>query len=138
MNKIINQCEEELKEVFSELDDIALFNQEKVLRAFQEARVSLNHMAGSTGYGYDDQAKGKLSEIYKSVFKTTGAIVSPLLTSGTHTLNVALSGILRPGDHMLSITGNVYDSLQTAVYGDNVGSLKDFNISFSYILPLSI
>ena len=130
---IIKQSEEELKQVFNELDDIALYNQDKVLNAFQEARVSLTNMVGSTGYGYDDTAKGKLSEVFKSVFKTTGAIVTPLLTSGTHTLNVALSGVLRPNDKLLAITGNVYDSLQTAVYGENVGSLKDFGIEFSYI-----
>lgn len=134
MNKsIVEVAEEELLNVFKTLDDIALHNQEKVLNAFREARVSLTNMVGSTGYGYDDTAKGKLSEVYKLVFKTEGAIVSPLLTSGTHTLNVALSGILRPGDNFISITGNVYDSLQTSVYGDNVGSLKDFGIHYSYI-----
>lgn len=133
MNKIIIDAEKELSEVFNNLDNIALINQDKVLQAFQEARVSLTNMVGSTGYGYDDTAKGKLAEVFKNVFKTEGAIVSPLLTSGTHTLNVALSGVLRPGDNLLSITGNVYDSLQTAVYGNNVGSLKDFGINFSYI-----
>lgn len=133
MNKIILDAEQELKDVFNYLDDLALKNQQKVLQAFQNARVSLTNMAGSTGYGYDDTAKGKLSEVYKSVFKTEGAIVSPLLTSGTHTLNVALSGVLRPQDNFVSITGNVYDSLQTAVYGDGVGSLKDFGIGYSYI-----
>ena len=130
---IIFEAEKELQEVFNKLDEIALLNQKKVLNAFQEARVSLSNMAGSSGYGYDDTAKGKLADIYKYVFHTEGAIVSPLLTSGTHTLSVALSGILRPGDKMLSITGDVYDSLQTAVYGDNVGSLKDFGVSYSYI-----
>ena len=130
---IIKEAENELSKVFSELDEIALLNQKKVLSAFQDARVSLSNLAGSSGYGYDDTAKGKLAEIYKSVFHTEGAIVSPLLTSGTHTLLVALSGILRPGDKMISITGDVYDSLQTAVYGDNVGSLKDFGVSYSFI-----
>ena len=130
---IIKEAENELSKVFSELDEIALLNQKKVLTAFQDARVSLSNLAGSSGYGYDDTAKGKLAEIYKSVFHTEGAIVSPLLTSGTHTLSVALSGILRPGDKMISITGDVYDSLQTAVYGDNVGSLKDFGVSYSFI-----
>ena len=130
---IVKEAEKELFEVFNTLDEIALLNQDKVLKAFQEARVSLTNMVGSTGYGYDDTAKGKLAEIYKSVFHTEGAIVSPLLTSGTHTLNVALSGILRPNENFISVTGNVYDSLQTAVCGENVGSLKDFNIGFSYI-----
>lgn len=129
---IIEQSEQELSEVMKNLDDIALVNQEKVLKAFQDARVSLTNMVGSTGYGYDDTAKGKLAEVFKSVFKTEGAIVSPLLTCGTHTLNVALSGILRPNDVLFSITGNVYDSLQTAVYGTGVGSLKDFGIEFIY------
>lgn len=130
---IIIEAEKELESVFNRLDEIALLNQKKVLSAFQEARVSLSNLSGSSGYGYDDTAKGKLADIYKSVFHTEGAIVSPLLTSGTHTLSVALSGILRPGDKMISITGDVYDSLQTAVYGDNVGSLKDFGVSYSYI-----
>lgn len=129
---IVEQSEQELSDVMRQLDYIALVNQEKVLKAFQEARVSLTNMVGSSGYGYDDTAKGKLSEVFKRVFKTEGAIVSPLLTSGTHTLNVALSGVLRPNDILFSITGNVYDSLQTAVYGTGVGSLKDFGIEFMY------
>lgn len=129
---IVEQSEQELSDVMKQLDYIALVNQEKVLKAFQEARVSLTNMVGSSGYGYDDTAKGKLAEVFKRVFKTEGAIVSPLLTSGTHTLNVALSGVLRPNDILFSITGNVYDSLQTAVYGTGVGSLKDFGIEFMY------
>ncbi len=131
--EIINIIERKLNSKFKQMEEISLANQEKVLNAFKDARVGLSNFAGSTGYGYDDTAKGKLSDIFKSIFHCDGAIVSPLLTSGTHTLNVALSGVLRPGDNFISITGNVYDSLQSAVYGNNIGSLKDFNIKFSYI-----
>lgn len=128
--KIVNQAEAESKEIFDKLDEICLFNQKKVLDAFREANVCLTDIAYSTGYGEDDRAKHKLAEIYARSFGAETGIVSPLLTSGTHSLTVALFGVLRPEDTMFSITGKPYDTLINVIFGDNIGSLKDFKVTY--------
>src|SRR5699024_1524737 len=57
-------------------------------------------------------------------------IVSPTLLSGTHTLTVALFGVLRPGDKVLCISGTPYDTLRGVIWVEGNGSLADFGISF--------
>ena len=127
---IVNQCELECAEIFKKLEDIALVNQKKVLDAFKNANMQLTDIASSTGYGNDDRSKGKLAEIYASAFGAETGIVSPLITSGTHALTIALFGVLRPDDIMYSITGKPYDTLMGVIFGDNVGSLKDFKVKY--------
>lgn len=133
MQKLIQKAEEKLIKVFNEIDDIALHNQKKVLDAFKESRIALHHMSGSSGYGYDDTGKIKLNELFARIFHTESAICTPFLTCGTHALGSALFGVLRPGNSFLSITDDVYDSLQTTVRGDGVGSLKEFGVDYHYI-----
>ncbi|MBO7528112.1 MAG: methionine gamma-lyase family protein [Clostridia bacterium] len=135
MDKIsfLNQCENELKEMFDNLDDIAFYNQKKVLNAFQKESIELRHFYGSTGYGNSDVGRDTLNKVFADVFGAEMAVVSPLITCGTHALFLALSSVLRPKDLVLSITGAPYDTLQEAIFGiegkDN-GSLKDFGIEF--------
>lgn len=131
--KLVNSVEQKCSKLFREIDEIALNNQEKVLNAFREFRVSLNNMAGSSGYGYDDIARPKLCELYARVFGAEKAFVSPNITCGTHALYLALSGVLRPGDSILSITGAPYDTLKDCIFGTGNGSLADFGITFSQI-----
>lgn len=135
-NLFLKECENELSERFNELDDIALYNQKKILNAFQNNRVALRHFYGSTGYAYDDVGKETLNKIYSEVFECESALVSPLITGGTHALFLALSAVLRPGDTMLSITGAPYDTLIEAIKGipgqDN-GSLKDFGVTYEQV-----
>ncbi len=128
--KIVNDAERECSEIFSKLDEIALFNQKKVLDAFKNANMQLSDIASSTGYGNDDRSKGKLAEIYSYAFGAETGIVSPLITSGTHALTIALFGVLRPNDVMYSITGKPYDTLLNVIFGENIGSLKDFNVKY--------
>lgn len=133
MEELVIKSENEVDKVFAELEDIALFNQEKVLNAFKKARIALNHFSCSNGYGYDDLGKNKLSEVFKYVFNAEEAICSPYITCGTHALNAGLFGCLKTGDSILSITGDVYDSLKNAVSGNGNGSLRDYGISFEKI-----
>lgn len=129
----IKACEEDLKDRFSELDEIALFNQKKVLNAFIEMQVSLANFYGTTGYGNSDRGRDDLNKIYAKVFGAQKAVVSPLITCGTHALFLALSAVLRPGNLVVSITGEPYDTLSEAIFGkenEDVGSLKDFGINF--------
>ena len=131
--KFVNNAEMECKEVFSKLEEIALHNQNKVIEAFQEVNLQLADIASSTGYGSDDRSRVKLSEIYAKVFGAEAGIVSPLITSGTHALTIALFGVLRPDDVMFSITGKPYDTLMGVIFGEGNGSLKDFRVKYDDI-----
>lgn len=130
---IVLNAEKKVTKQFSELDDIALYNQQKVLEAFQSNNVALRHFNQTTGYGYDDIGRDTLCKVFADIFHTNSAIVSPLIASGTHALTLALFGILRPDDLMLSITGEPYDTLSSVIKGDNIGSLKDFGIKYKKI-----
>lgn len=131
----ISAQEERLKPLFDEIDEIALFNQEKVLNAFREEEIALRHFAPSTGYGYGDEGRDALGRVYARAFGTERAVVSPALLSGTHALTVALFGVLRPGMRVLCITGTPYDTIRGVIWGEGNGSLGDFGVSFD-VLPL--
>ncbi len=131
--KIINDAEKRLADKFSILEDISLFNQEKVLNAFKKNKIALRHFVGTTGYGYGDEGKDVLNLVFADVFGAESAICSPNIVSGTHALSLALYGVLRPNDAVLSITGAPYDTLHDVLYGKGTGSLEDYNISFTSI-----
>ena len=133
IKNLVEQCEDKLKERFHIVDDIAYFNQVKVLNAFNQHRVALRHFNGTTGYGYDDEGRDCLGKLYTTVFGAESGIVSPHLLSGTHALTVALFGLLRPNDTLFCISGMPYDTLRGVIFGDNNGSLKDFGINFEYV-----
>ena len=126
--KAMQLCADKLKEV----DEIQEYNQRKMIKAFQLAGVRESHLKGSTGYGYDDAGRDALDRVYAYAFDAEDALVRHNFVSGTHALTVALFGMLRPGDTMLSVTGMPYDTIRTAIgiEGNYPGSLKDFNITF--------
>ena len=135
--KVLNfskEIEASLKERFEVIDEIAEYNQLKVIKAMQEARVSDIHFAGTTGYGYNDLGRDTLETVYAKAFHGEDALVRPQLISGTHALTVALSGNLRPGDEILSPVGKPYDTLEE-VNGirDSVGSLKEYGITYRQV-----
>ncbi len=130
---LINDCEKELKEKFLYHEEIALFNQEKVLNAFQKNKIALRHFNGTSGYGYDDEGRDTLNLVVADIFKCEKAICSPSIVSGTHALTLCLFGVLRPNDTFVSITGNPYDTLNDVIIGENNGSLKDYDIKFDKI-----
>lgn len=136
MNKYIEKALIELRPVFARIDETALFNQRKVLDAFTTNRIALRHFAPTTGYGYDDVARDTLNKLFADIFRTQDALVSPLIASGTHALAIALFGLLRPGQTVLCATGTPYDTLHDVIYGDGIGSLKDFGIKCE-IVPLN-
>ena len=133
--KLIDTAIEKLSDQFKAVDEIAFVNQQKVLNAFINNRVALRHFNPTTGYGYDDVARDTLNKIYAEVFGTEDAIVSPLITSGTHALTIALFGLLRPNQTLLCITGKPYDTLNDVIFGEGYGSLKDFGVHCK-IVPL--
>ena len=110
--KIIENAQDKLAEAFKSIDDIATFNQMKVLDAFRDNNVGLRHFSQTNGYGYDDIGRDTLCKLFAQIFGGESAIVSPLIVSGTHALSLALYGVLRPNDEMISITGTQYDTLK--------------------------
>lgn len=130
--KIVEIAENKAKEQFKKVEDIAYFNQEKVIRAFQKNRIALRHFAQTNGYGYGDDGRDTLNCLFADVFGTETALVSPHILSGTHALSVALFGVLRPNDVLLSITGKPYDTLDEVIKGAD-GSLYDFGIKYDQI-----
>lgn len=133
IKQFIDDCEQRCSEEYKKIDETALFNQKKVLDAFRECKIGLQHFNGSTGYGYGDSGREKLNEIYSKVFNSQKALVSPLISSGTHAISLCLYGILRPGDIMLSISGNPYDTLHEIILEKGNGSLTDFGIKYHQI-----
>jgi cystathionine beta-lyase family protein involved in aluminum resistance len=134
--KLINETEEKIAGMRKKVQDIALVNQSKVLDAFRKHHLSDAHFANSTGYGYDDPGRDALENIYASTFKTEAALVRPHIISGTHAIATALFGVLRPGDDLLYITGEPYDTLLevVSVAGNGIGSFKEYNIGYDFVL----
>lgn len=127
---LISECEEKLKGRFKEIEDVAYYNQRKVIEAFADRRIAARHFCGTTGYGYGDEGRDALGMLYAEVFGAEAGIVSPHLVSGTHSLTVALFGLVKPGDEVLCVSGMPYDTLRGVVFGENNGSLKDFGVDF--------
>lgn len=124
-----------VEDKFCEIDDIQDYNTQKMLYAFQNAGISESHFSTSTGYGFDDRGRDALDKIYATVFDAEDALVRYNFVCGTHALTVALFGMLRPGDTMLSVVGTPYDTLQSVIglSGDYSGSLKDFGIIYDEV-----
>ena len=118
--------------IFERIGKISAVNQQKVIIAMQESRVSETHFGGSTGYGYGDRGREVLDEVYRRVFKAEKALVRHQITTGTQALGICLYGNLRPGDELLSVTGKPYDTLEEliGIRGSGQGSLKDFGVSY--------
>lgn len=129
-SEYIKRCEERLKEKFASIDDISYFNQVKVLNSFRKHNIAIRHFAGTTGYGYGDEGRDILGQVYADVFNTESGIVSPHLLSGTHSLSVALFGLLGSGDTLFCISGMPYDTIRPVILGDDIGSLKDLGVNF--------
>ena len=123
------------KEKFEEIEEITEYNQQKVLASFIRNCVSEADFSGTTGYGYGDRGREKLDRIYAEAFGAEDAIVRHSFTCGTHTLAVALFGVLRPGDTMLSVTGTPYDTIHSVIglSGEGMGSLKDFGVNYAQV-----
>ncbi len=130
--ELIRKSELELSKQFALADEISEYNQEKVLKAFNNHSVALRHFNPSTGYGYGDEGRFVLGDVFAESLGAEAGIVSPAILSGTHALTIALFGVLRTGDSVLCISGMPYDTLHGVIYGDGNGSLKDFGISFEY------
>ncbi len=114
-------------QIYRRLDDI--------LRIFKEEKVSTSHFSQSTGIGHDDISRQKIDDVFARFFHAKKAAVRVQFVSGTHAISSVLFGVLRPGDLMLSITGNPYDTLEEVIgiRGKEKGSLLEFGIEYKQI-----
>lgn len=133
--KLAEKAEAECSGAFAEADRVARQNGERVLRAFINNKVSAACLGGTTGYGYDDIGRDTLDKVYAEVFGAEDALVRHSFVSGTHALTVALFGILRTGDKIVSLTGKPYDTLEEVIgiRGNGHGSLKDFGVEYDQV-----
>lgn len=122
-------------DAFAKIEEISEYNQQKVLSAFIDCGVSEMHLGLTTGYGYDDAGRDTLDKVVAKAFGAEDALIRHSFASGTHTLSVALFGILRPGDTVLVLTGRPYDTI-TGVFGigeKTDGSLNDFGVNYDQV-----
>lgn len=132
---LVVSCEQEIKPLFDELDDTMTYNQYKVLNAFQKNGISDRHFSWNTGYGYDDMGREATEQLFADVFHADAALVRPIIVNGTHALSLALTGVLRPGDHMIYSTGAPYDTLEETIgiRGNGKGTLMDFGVTYDQV-----
>ncbi len=130
----IQKCEEKLQKKYQEIDNISLYNSNKVLSAFQKNKVSESHFNGTTGYGYNDEGRDIIEKVYKDIFAAEDALVRTQFISGTHAISTTLFALLRPNDIMLSISGKPYDTLDEIIgLKENPSSLKSYGIKYMEI-----
>ena len=123
-----------LKERFEKIDEIAEYNQNKVLYALQKNRVDASCLQASTGYGYDDIGRERLEKVYADVFHTESALVRPQITCGTHALTVSLSANLLPGDELLAPAGKPYDTLEEVIgVRPSPCSLMEYGVTYKQV-----
>lgn len=136
-NETFELSEEVMKDIepqFEKIKKIREYNQYKVLKAMQEARLSDNHFNWTTGYGYNDIGREKVEEIYANVFGAEDALVRPIIVNGTHALSLCVQGLVRPGDEILSVTGAPYDTLQGVIgIREEKGCLKEFGVTYDQV-----
>ena len=128
------EIEKSLEDRFDQIDKVTEFNQLKVIRAMQESRVNEACFNYASGYGYNDQGRDTLEEVYAKTFHTESALVRPQITCGTHALALALSANLRPGDELLSPVGKPYDTLEEVIgIRKSKGSLSEYGITYRQV-----
>ena len=134
-NNIIQQAEEKVKKYFELVDDIKEYNQEKVLKAFYNNKIGLEHFASVSGYGHDDMGREALDKVFADVFRAEKAIVRNHFVSGTHTLACCLFGNLRYGEKLISVAGTPYDTMEEVIgtRGDKRASLIGHGVLYDEV-----
>ena len=130
--ELLSEAEKALIPIFSKIDAQVKQNLKKVLTAYRDRRVGVQHFSSVSGYGHDDLGRETLDKVFAQVMQAEAAAVRVQFVSGTHAIACALYGVLRPGDEMLAVAGAPYDTLEEVIglRGHNQGSLKDFKIGY--------
>ncbi|MBO5786219.1 MAG: methionine gamma-lyase family protein [Clostridia bacterium] len=136
--KLADESEKKLSEIFAEIDKTAFFNTQKVMSIFRENRLSDRHFNSTCGYGYNDDGRDLCDKMFAEAFGAEAGFARSQIISGTHALAIALYGILRPNDTMLSVSGKPYDTLDNVIglgeSGNNgEGSLIEYGVKYEEI-----
>lgn len=131
VKKLAERAEKEASPIFLGIDAVRERNFLKVLDAFRKSRISDFNFKDTSGYGYNDSGREKVESVYKYIFHADEALVRPQIISGTHAIAISLFGLLRPGDTLLYLAGEPYETGEGVIGIRKVeGSLKDFNIKY--------
>lgn len=135
-----DRAQEQAAAVFARIGEVTEYNQQKVLKAFIDNRVSESHFVPTTGYGYGDRGRDTLDAVAAQAFGAEDALVRHSIVSGTHAITIALFSVLRPGDTLLTVTGAPYDTLEKVIGLDgsdgrhtDMGSLRDYGIHYARV-----
>ena len=129
------KADDELKTIYEKIDDVCLYNSNRILSAFIENGVSYADFADINGYGNYDTGRDKLEKIFATILGNEDALVRPQIMSGTNALYLVFSALLKHGDTMISLTGTPYDSLQEMIglCGNSSQSLKKEGVKYEQI-----
>ena len=132
LKTLADQSENDLKNIYGQIDEVCMYNSDRILSAFLENQVAYTDFAEMNGYGNYDTGRDKLEKIFATVLGCEDALVRPQIMSGTNALYLAFSSMLKYGDTMISLTGTPYDSLQEMI-GDSTQSLKAYGVKYEQI-----
>ena len=132
---IVQNAELKVKQYFERIDEIKEYNQEKVLKAFYNNKIGLEHFASVSGYGHDDMGREALDKVFADVFRAEKAVVRNHFVSGTHTLACCLFGNLRYGEKLISVAGTPYDTMEEVIgtRGDKRASLIGHGVLYDEV-----
>ena len=133
--KLADEADNELKEVYANIDETCLYNSSRILQSFIENKVSYSDFADINGYGNYDTGRDKLEKMFASILGCEDALVRPQIMSGTNALYLTFSALLKHGDTLISLTGTPYDSLQEMIglCGNSSQSLKEHGVKYEQI-----
>lgn len=134
-NNIVQNAEEKVKKYFEFVDEVKEYNQEKVLKAFYNNKIGLEHFASVSGYGHDDMGREALDNVFTDIFRAEKAVVRNHFVSGTHTLACCLFGNLRYGEKLVSVAGTPYDTMEEVIgtRGDKRASLIGHGVLYDEV-----
>lgn len=131
---LVNEEENNLKDIFDSIDTNCEKNSKKVLDAFHKYKLSETHFNLTTGYGYGDTGRDVIEKIFAEVLDAEDALVRTQFISGSHALTICLFALLRPNDTLLSISGLPYDTLHEVIgIKPNNSSLASYGIKYDQI-----
>ena len=133
--ELAGDADEELAELFAEIDETAFINSARILEAFKENKVSYTDFADINGYGNYDTGRDKLEAIFAHTLGTEDALVRPQIMSGTNALYLTFTALLKHGDTLVSISGKPYDSLleMVGIIGESSQSLKAHGVKYEQL-----
>ena len=133
--ELAKQSDIDCQALYNEIDEICLYNSNRILSAFIENQVSYSDFSDINGYGNYDAGRDKLEKIFADVLGCEDALVRPQIMSGTNALYLTLSALLKHGDTIISLSGAPYDSLQEmiGISGNSSQSLKAHGVKYEQI-----